>query len=396
MPNLSSTSAWDLKMRLISIPLPVLLFLSTFVLAGSPQGIIINEIAWMGSTASGNDEWLELHNPTGSDVSLEGWTLESSDGSPKISLEGKIKANGFYLLERTDDNALPRIRADLIYKGALNNGGERLDLYDDQGDLVNSVDCLGGWLSGDNQTKQTMERKGSDWQNSSDPGGTPGAENSAGEKPDTATDNTVAATATTPLIFPTGIVINEVLPSPDGPDEQNEWIEIANTNGFAVDLSGWRISDTLGVIKEYSFPQDTNIDALGFLVLGRPESKIILNNDGDTLNLNRPDGVLSDSVSFGPAKPAESYTRTANAVWVWNGNPTPGAANVIPPKTESAAEGKESYQASAGEALQNNQNESSPADTKQSFLPLLFGLTLAVFFGILILFVKKRLLRYNN
>jgi hypothetical protein len=29
-----------------------------------PVGLIISEVAWSGTTASGNDEWIELHNPT--------------------------------------------------------------------------------------------------------------------------------------------------------------------------------------------------------------------------------------------------------------------------------------------------------------------------------------------
>ena len=28
--------------------------------------VVINEIAWMGTVADGNDEWIELYNPTGS------------------------------------------------------------------------------------------------------------------------------------------------------------------------------------------------------------------------------------------------------------------------------------------------------------------------------------------
>lgn len=361
----------------------------------------------MGSAASSNDEWLELYNPTGSDVSLESWTLEASDDSPKIILAGRIKAGGFYLLERTDDNTLPGIQADQIYKGALNNDGEKLELYDDQGNLIDSVDCLNGWSGGDNQTKQTMERTPFGWQSSVSPGGTPKAENSTAETLDlplnAVNETTTMATTAAAETFPTGILINEILPSPDGPDEQNEWIEIANTNSFSVDLAFWRISDNAGSVKEYSFPQNTTINAFGFLVLGRPESKITLNNDGDALHLSRPDGTLADSVSFGPANRAESYIRTTdgsgNNSWTWSENPTPGFANAVFGRAEDAGKTdgkKENHQASVAESLQNNRDESEPAGTKQSFLPLFFGLTLAVFFGILILFVKKRLLRYNN
>ncbi len=156
---------------------------------GLKMGIVtINEIAWMGTTNSANDEWIELCNNTNSQINLAGWELISRDGSLKINLAGMIPAAGFYLLERTDDKSSPGVTADQIYKGALTNSGKSLQLYDNQGDLIDSVDCASGWFGGDNQTKQTMERKNSlqvgndsqNWQTSENPAGTPKTQNSEG------------------------------------------------------------------------------------------------------------------------------------------------------------------------------------------------------------------------
>jgi hypothetical protein len=69
--------------------------------------VVVSEIAWMGTTADANDEWLELVNNTAVDIDLTGWRLVSSDGTPDITLSGVIPAGGRYLLERTDDNATP-------------------------------------------------------------------------------------------------------------------------------------------------------------------------------------------------------------------------------------------------------------------------------------------------
>jgi hypothetical protein len=156
--------------------------------AAAPLDVVINEIAWMGSKNSSADEWLELYNGTNSQINLTGWKLTSQDGSIKINLAGIIGADGFYLLERTDDDSVPGITADQIYKGTLSNKGENLQLYDNQGNLMDSVNCASGWFGGDNQTKQTMERKNfllagndaSNWQTSQDPAGTPKAQNSKG------------------------------------------------------------------------------------------------------------------------------------------------------------------------------------------------------------------------
>jgi len=133
----------------------LILFCSFPVIAASSNDIVINEIAWMGTTYSYNDEWIELYNNTDLDISLDGWTINAIDGTPAINLLGTIPARGYYLLERSDDTSVPDIAADLIYSGALSNIGETLKLKDSNGNLIDSVD---GWHSGDNRTKATMKR----------------------------------------------------------------------------------------------------------------------------------------------------------------------------------------------------------------------------------------------
>ena len=143
------------------------------IYAANSLDVIINEVAWMGTNLSANDEWIELYNNTELPINLSGWVLKG------INLTGIIPAQGFYLLERTDDSTVPNIPADQIYTGALNNNGENLELYDSSGNLIDSVDASHVWLAGDNSTKQTMERKDANtWQTSQNPGGTPKAKNS--------------------------------------------------------------------------------------------------------------------------------------------------------------------------------------------------------------------------
>lgn len=118
--------------------------------------LIISEIAWMGNASSTNAEWIELYNNTTSTIELTGWTLEAEDGSPAIDLEGKIEPQGFFLLERSSDDSLPGMAADLLYSGALNNSGEVLVLKDPQG---NEIDSVNAWYAGNNESKETMQRK---------------------------------------------------------------------------------------------------------------------------------------------------------------------------------------------------------------------------------------------
>ncbi len=171
-----------MKISLLKIISFSLLFFTLLIFsaqAANLGNVVINEIAWMGTENSANDEWIELYNNTDNTINLDGWILKADDGTPEIKLSGIILAESFYLLERTDDSTVPEISADLIYKGALGNDGEDLKLFDNSGNLIDEANCSSGWFAGDNSTKQTMERTDSgDWQTSQNPGGTPKTENS--------------------------------------------------------------------------------------------------------------------------------------------------------------------------------------------------------------------------
>ena len=127
--------------------------------------VIISEVAWGGTAASTADEWIELYNPTGSDIVLTGWTLASSDASPTISLSGTIPAGGYFLLERTDDSTVSGIPASQIYTGDLGNGGEVLTLQDNNVPTANIIDTANisgaGWDAGSAASNYySMERIG--------------------------------------------------------------------------------------------------------------------------------------------------------------------------------------------------------------------------------------------
>jgi hypothetical protein len=73
---------------------------------------------------------------------------------------------------------------------------------DPQCDVSDYLDASGGWPAGNNTTKQTLERNadGIGWHTSAQPGGTPGAENSAGP-----VATTTASTAPVQILAPTSV-----------------------------------------------------------------------------------------------------------------------------------------------------------------------------------------------
>jgi hypothetical protein len=153
--------------------------------------IIFNEIAWMGSLSSSDAEWMELKNISTDTVDLSGWEL--MDGAKKIKISfsaGDAIAQGDFLtlVRGTGDASAPGdgiTSTAKIYSGDLANTGDVLALVDPQCGISDYLDASSGWPGGNNSTKATLERDadGIGWHTSALPGGTPGAENSAGPPP---------------------------------------------------------------------------------------------------------------------------------------------------------------------------------------------------------------------
>jgi len=178
-----------------------------------PGSVIINEIAWGGTTADEWDEWIELYNTTCQTVYLAGWTLVDSDGEnlpnygPQIyNLFGYIPPRGYYLIEsdNTFGNATgsgeqcTSVPSDLIVPLSLANDSDWWDIKDGAGNVIDSAGDTGWnpypggangfsmeridpWTSGDVQanwgTNDGITRNGTD--SNGDPiNGTPKSKNS--------------------------------------------------------------------------------------------------------------------------------------------------------------------------------------------------------------------------
>lgn len=294
-------------------------------LAANSQDVAINELAWMGTSTSANDEWIELYNNTDAAIDLTGWTLKAIDGTPEITLSGTIPAKGYFLLERTSDETLPGILADQIYTGALGNSGEKLELRDSSNNLIDVVDCTSAWFAGNNITKATMERidpklSGSDptnWANNNliikngkdangDPiNGTPKVQNSVYQvtpspsptptptpPPPAEQPISQSGSGATPSVFsPSDLVINEIFSSP--PTGQTEWLEFYKNLDSEIDLSNWTVEEGSGSVTSLS-GKISKSDK--FYVVENLRGK--LNNEGDIIIL-KWNGKIIDKVSYG-------------------------------------------------------------------------------------------------
>lgn len=340
---------------------------SVAVARAATASVIINEVAWMGTIDSANDEWIELYNPGSEAIDLTGWRLAATDGSPAINLTGAIPAAGYFLLERTSDETVPGAAADQIYTGALGNGGEVLELADAAGNLIDRIDAAAGWPAGDNEQKLTMERRAaSSWQSSAEAGGTPKTENSAGAAPVVPETETPSSSLSTPppaeedqgaSSEPADIIISEILPDPVGADlpnlpagrqagqagDKGEFIELENKGEQPVYLSGWRL-ETKNLKFEIQSEAKLVIEPKRFLVLWRSDTRLPLSNQDDTVKLFAPGkSRAAASVRYKKPPTGKSYSRDGAGLsageagdWFWSGRPTPGAKNHInhPPVVE--------------------------------------------------------------
>ncbi|HEV8336704.1 MAG TPA: lamin tail domain-containing protein [Candidatus Polarisedimenticolia bacterium] len=289
--------------------------------------VVANEIAWMGTLASANDEWIELFNNTAGPVNLNGWTLASADGTPTIALSGTIPVGGYFLLERTDDNTVPGIAADQIYTGALENAGEILSLRDGAGALQDRVDA---WYAGNSSTRQTMQRvdptqpgdQAANWTNGPVEG-TPTNSGASGGGCDAPT-RTVSCQPGPPFQFRAGgpVVINEVMINPAAVgDASGEYVELYNSGAAAVDLQGWTLRDD--DFDAYVIPlgAPVPIQPGAFLVIaaqGDPAlnggftadlvwSNFNLSNSGDEVVLIDPANVEQDRLVYAGSPFTDSF-----------------------------------------------------------------------------------------
>ncbi len=292
--------------------------------------IIFNEIAWMGGINSANDEWIELKNISGQPIDLTGWQIINKDQKIKIIFPkgAELLNNGFYLLERTDDNTVPGIAADLIYTGSLSNSDEALYLFDNNCQLQDEVLASPDWPAGDNSSKRTMERRFDlSWQTSQNIGGTPKNENSVGLIVFTGGGD---GGAPPPLNVPSSVVsssypkilINEIQINGTS-SAKEDFVELYNPNTEDINLTDWylqRKTENATSFSSYApkiLFSGKIIQAKNYFLVANASSSFLAQatttyplTEDNTLVIKNPDGDITDKVGWGQAADFETATTT--------------------------------------------------------------------------------------
>ena len=147
--------------------------------------VIINELAWAGSSSSSQDEWIELKNTTEEDIDLTNWQItkdtseDSSNETLMIEIEenldnpeaNTIPAGGYFLIANNGPEhdfggemlSVLNVEPNYIDSSiTLSNSNLLIKLYngswDEEGELIDSAGDGSLPLAGSNSAKTSMER----------------------------------------------------------------------------------------------------------------------------------------------------------------------------------------------------------------------------------------------
>ncbi len=308
--------------------------------------LLINEFV-----SDATEEWIEILNAGAAAVSLAGWSVTDASGKATLLADELLGAGGYAIVMKP--------------KGILNNDGDTISLIDPTGAVIDEIVYGTEEIPAPKKTESAARNADGSWGVATTP--TPGAANAtAAESTGTASlvETTSAAQTETatipdetfseasqpsamvetasadgangnsaPTHFPSGtLLINEF-----ASDAEDEWIEILNPYNNVIPLAGWSVTDASG---KATFLPDQLLGMGQLFIVSNPKG--VLNNDGDTIALLDPTGVVVDEIVYGteeiPApKKTESTARDTDGSWARTATLTPGAENAFPhPVVESA------------------------------------------------------------
>jgi len=118
------------------------------------------------------------------------------------------------------------------------------------------------------------------------------------------------------------VVINELMPLntatvADQDGEFDDWIELYNTSGETVDISGYFLSDDDNNTTKWRIPQGTSIPGNAYIIIWADSdlkqaglhADFKISADGEEVVLSLPDGTLTDMIEYPLNTLEQSYSR---------------------------------------------------------------------------------------
>jgi DNA/RNA endonuclease YhcR with UshA esterase domain len=273
----------------------------------SNSDLIINEI--YPNPNVGENEWVEIYNPTGGDIDLANYSLEDGTHKPKI-LFGILVSGGYFVIEKISGG----------FTFALNNDKEIVILRNSN-EIIDQV-AYGDWDDGTNNPDNNAVAPNQGKALSRIPNG----EDSDIDKldfkillPSKGVENFLP-------VYSNKIRINETVPQPAS-GSKYEFIELYNSGDEDVDLFGWQIDDIDGGSKPYTIQEGVTIGSKKYLTFYNATTKISLNDSGDSVRLVDPNGDVKSDIDYNKARRGQSYSLFLDG-WKWTIKSTPGSKNI--------------------------------------------------------------------
>jgi len=350
--NINLTQTTHLKARVLDGGTWSALSEAVFAVGPVTDNLRITEMMYhppdTGAPEDPNAEYIELKNISETtDLNLN---LVKFTNGIDFTFPNEVLGAGDYVIVAKDPAVFavryPDIPADVNtlgpYYGRLDNGGERIELEDANGQTILNFRYRDGWRSitdgrgfsltiidPTNSDPNSWEEKDS-WRASAYPGGSPGADDS---------DDTHN---------PGSIVINEVMAHSH--DYAPDWIELYNTTGSSIDIGGWFLSDSDSNLMKYEIANSTVIDPYQYELFYENEDfnnpsdpgyriGFALSENGEVVSLTAAQGEIlmgyREREDFGASERDISFGRyhkgsTGNYNFVAMDSNTPGWKNDYP------------------------------------------------------------------
>ena len=342
------TASTHVKARVLSGSTWSALNEAAFAVGPVKESLRVSEVMYhpaeTGNPDDPNTEFIELTNTGSQTVNLN--LVRFSNGVDYTFPSFELPVGGYCLIVR-DIPAFEAKYGDNLpvvgqYAGSLNNAGERVEMANAVGTVIQSFRFRDNWYDhltdggGFSLTVRDPATTDADslddksaWRPSAEMDGSPGADDS-GDVPALGS-----------------VAINELLANSAGGEP--DWIELHNTTGQAIDIDGWFLSDDADNLLKYQIAAGTSLPAGGYVVFYEDKhfgnqadpgcaEAFALSRNGETVYLHSGSaGVLTgytEQEKFDASDPGVTLGRYQKSTGSYNfvamQQPTPGAVNAEP------------------------------------------------------------------
>lgn len=224
--------------------------------------LVVSEVNYHSDNGLDSGDWIELHNTTAQPLNVSGWVFKDAvqTNSYTIPPNTTIPANGYLVLVENTFLFQQQHPTVTNFKGPFNfglgNSGDQINIFDNLSNPVTSFAYAdsAGWTKAADGLGFTLELldenaapgNAANWY-AGCVGGSPG-------------------TAYVPCSYP--IVFSEVNYNSAPTTDAGDWVEIHNTTGQPINISGYSFADDDDTLQ-YIIPQNTTLQGGGYLVIYR-------------------------------------------------------------------------------------------------------------------------------